>query len=1359
MLTPATPQRSGRASLASTPSTHARSDASPIQLTPRSKVKAMLAAFSDSSEDDNEPGPQRTSQGAPKAKSSVPTTRPLTLESSDSEDIATKPRGRLAGRMLAQKAESLDDNQERDSQSASGQAEKRPFAGLKASVILSKTPSSAPPTINRCGSDDGDARLARPLRRKLAESSVSHRTQMPAPRNVQKSPPGLFVSPGPASSDLSPSRSLNNGEPGGVGRDSDSDLPENLATNARFLDLVKRRRQERLTKEAEAAQKKALAQSKREDLYGQDDDGGNSSGDTEERLTQQARPTRKASKKALEEMHRETQRIARNMQLAHEARTKKKITKQSLFEKFNYKPEQQDTRSRGIDRGNSCAAPLSSSAPGSDIEYVHSTPPTSPAPHDNSPPKSDLRIAETGGNPPMSKSIATAEPARAENLVTVEDDGSASTLTKDGRALVTNDPEVSDCGRESVPKLDKGKGKAVELLEDSSITTRRSKKAVFTQPLAGVRPPKWVQTNGLDSDSDLEIVREAKPKKYAVFDKPSKRGERQSNSLNTLRLLAQLTSPSERNAKPQSITPAELQSDLRRRARQQAIQDREERLQQLRDRGIIVPTAEERAKDAEEVEDLVAKARKEAEAIMRREQAAAKKERKERGEVDPLGEHSTSEDDDWADDEEQGEFELSGSEDEGERDDDVEEDEQVSGQDGEGEEEGENALGAVFLDNEALEDDEDDETGVVPATKRRKGIPTRIVSDDEDGEGILGPPTTSFAGAEPNRQIIPGLPVSSTAPLGLTQMFAATMADSQMEGIENSQQEQDSLTLLRDLSAPSLPDFDPVVLEDSSQEVIKDSQANGIETQNQEFPDTGIDLRYSQSQVQYDSLVESVPMPATQVSEFPDPSQDTGFQKSSPIKRRFVLTQSSLDVLQEAEPAAATEAISSPTVHRKGRLRRRVEVQMFSDEETAGDENEDDGFEIETNAFDVMRKASRKKRVVPDSFDKAKSEAKAMVDEQAQESEDEYAGLGGASDDDSGNEEDAAQVMNMINDEKTVVDEGEIAAFHADNERASDEKQVEKLFKDITNGTLRRKRGADYDLSDSDDDLEARRRRKQREFTKMRKALLEDENIGKIATNPKKLAFLRAIEDNDQGEQYDFLGNTADASQDIVESQDFGDGHQVATTNQKRKRNSESITDVNDENRPPAHLRKPNRPSTLSEIRESLSSLIVEPHAAFDPPNNDDLSSDDDESSHRNSPHTKRCRSNIPVIDRVAAKRSESSISESTKLAFHSTTASAGGFRVPALLRRVAASHLSGATKDAVVVTERMAGVENKGADGTGAVKRGGKASSSINFHQRERGRREGVSEAERRRKKVLREQVEGRRKGIVGLFAGGKFD
>lgn len=66
---------------------------------------------------------------------------------------------------------------------------------------------------------------------------------------------------------------------------------------------------------------------------------------------------------------------------------------------------------------------------------------------------------------------------------------------------------------------------------------------------------------------------------------------------------------------------------------------------------------------------------------------------------------------------------------------------------------------------------------------------------------------------------------------------------------------------------------------------------------------------------------------------------------------------------------------------------------------------------------------------------------------------------------------------------------------------ADDEKETSKLYKDITTGGLRRKRGAGVDLLDSDDEDEAiarRRAAKQREFAKMRKALLADEKIGKI---------------------------------------------------------------------------------------------------------------------------------------------------------------------------------------------------------------------------------------------------------------------
>ena len=115
----------------------------------------------------------------------------------------------------------------------------------------------------------------------------------------------------------------------------------------------------------------------------------------------------------------------------------------------------------------------------------------------------------------------------------------------------------------------------------------------------------------------------------------------------------------------------------------------------------------------------------------------------------------------------------------------------------------------------------------------------------------------------------------------------------------------------------------------------------------------------------------------------------------------------------------------------------------------------------------------------------------------------------------------------------------------SDRERANDEKEVEKLFKDITTGMLRRKRGADYDLSDEDDGGEARRRMKRRQFAKMQKALFSDERVKKIAENPGNQAFLRTIEDHGSDDEMDFL--------DFAASQEQGDSQSQEETDSEKR--------------------------------------------------------------------------------------------------------------------------------------------------------------------------------------------------------------
>lgn len=273
-----------------------------------------------------------------------------------------------------------------------------------------------------------------------------------------------------------------------------------------------------------------------------------------------------------------------------------------------------------------------------------------------------------------------------------------------------------------------------------------------------------------------------------------------------------------------------------------------------------------------------------------------------------------------------------------------------------------------------------------------------------------------------------------------------------------------------------------------------------------------------------------------------------------------------------------------------------------------------------------------------------------------------------------------------------------------------DEKQVSKLLKDITSGALHRRRGDDLDLDDSDDERMARRRQKQREFAKMRKALLADEKIGEIADNPKKLAFFKAIEDHESEDDADldfgFLdeeshpeNNTSsqDAQKDAV------DNEGPRTEDKKRKRPLEpSAADV--VNRPPPHLRRTaanvvsRKPSTLAEIRETLSFLTAAPDDSF----HEDAFLNDDEDAFLDdgdglfqeyeamtavagsskdvlSIHHNRRQSRDPVVDRLALLRKASSNlapskSANGKVAFHSASAidaaTSIGFKPPPLLRR-----------------------------------------------------------------------------------------
>ena len=340
-----------------------------------------------------------------------------------------------------------------------------------------------------------------------------------------------------------------------------------------------------------------------------------------------------------------------------------------------------------------------------------------------------------------------------------------------------------------------------------------------------------------------------------------------------------------------------------------------------------------------------------------------------------------------------------------------------------------------------------------------------------------------------------------------------------------------------------------------------------------------------------------------------------------------------------------------------------------------------------------------------------------------------------------------------------------------DKERRADEAEIQKIHKDIHNGGFRRKRTTEFDLSDSDDDAEARRRRKQREFTKMRKALLENENVGKIAEDPKKLAFLKAIEDRDDDGDLDFLHLTAEdsfriemATQEGGDPQSYHQGqesHPEDPTPHKGKRALEESAPDKTNMRPPATSRRtqaPRKPATLDEIRESVSFLVEEPGAVPLPDPSSSASEDDETTIHstfRDENHRNPRRTNgNPIIDRLTLKR-QSSLSASTtsNLAFHSAATSMTNTFFPSLLRRAGTSSLGssqGADANGIshASTERAAGGGEKG----DFVRRGGTKRSSVNFAARETQKGRIVEGVERRRRKEREKLARERGGGLVSL-------
>jgi mediator of replication checkpoint protein 1 len=996
---------------------------SPAILTPSRRVKAILAQFDDSDSEDEAAHPKNVrptehlspvqSAGGLLASTRSGSER-RSLDEDDEEDILPNaPRGHLAARLQARKTEDGDSDSEAGGGGSAYDRIKNQMQSLEAKTGDTSEVTNA---LEQLSSEDELAETF-PRRKFLKRKSRSTADDLQHVTPSKSPSPLFFPSPSAAKKyDDSPHS------------DSHSEMDEltvNPLTNkSRFLELVEKHRKQRLAQEAADIAKRAArieqlksagensGRQRGSSLVGDsDEDSDLSNHGASRKLSKASRPTRKASKKAIEEMNRETQRMTRNMQLAHQAKIKKKITKESLLARFNFPLPGVNKMVADEDHTN---AGIASSASTSDVEGAkkQDTPPTSP-------------LLPESGNKDMS----------LMNLPPAEIFDSTVLVHEDAEELSPMEGILTQAAH----SVDKGKERAVEEQPketSESIPIQKARK--------GPRPirVKWSKEDAViaraaDSDSDLEIVTsQSNSRKLAVFERLPSRKARGKSSHLTLRSLAHITDTTDK--KRSSMNAAQMEADLRKAARMQARKERQEKIEELKAKGVIIQSAEERERDQQEVEDLVERARQEAAEIQKKEKAIAKKD----GTFvdDGLDDDDSDDEEDCNfQDEDDAQIEIADDE-EGEEDGDEEGEEEGEREE---EEEGDIALGGDaegLIDVEADEQGSDEESAedvneleafINDAAgeffdvedRRRRSRDTRILSDDEDEEptnkrdeeaSLPACAKTPQSVPRSARKIIPGLQMSDDLPMGLTQAFAATLADSQSQDTTSQLHEQQSLAGTCQLPSVSFP-IVPNLHRLESLDVVTDSQP-ASQTQ-----PLDVDLSFSQSQQVSQSPIG---VTSTQFSQMPfEPTQDVGFVLSPFTENRFDTP------LQNNAPHSTIETVvlaqeneQSPILQRKGRLRRGRAATM-SDDDT-GEVGKD------ISAFDVMRHAAAREEAAP-VFDKTKSHAKDIVDEAAEESEDEYAGLGGASDDEVGEEDEEDKKM-IDHDEKVGQgDEAKLAGLFA----------------------------------------------------------------------------------------------------------------------------------------------------------------------------------------------------------------------------------------------------------------------------------------------------------------------------------------
>ncbi|ORY86366.1 MRC1-like domain-domain-containing protein [Protomyces lactucae-debilis] len=808
--------------------------------------------------------------------------------------------------------------------------------------------------------------------------------------------------------------------------DSDVDLaiaaPKKLSSREKLVALARQRRLAGKVDDASSADDVAEEQVIATSIKDKEQTSGSGSEseeiEAEMRLSSARRPRRAAGKKALEEMHKKTARMERGMGLVPEARVNKKLTVSDFFSKIGYGKKKEE--------------PI--------------------------------------------QGVPEVIPSRDDEVVVAEDstfgthtaDKSPRPLSKPLPVSIAFAPGLEDSDEEDI---------ALPSIADMMLARQKSPtpepeaaEVVTAKPVTPEKPLPNAQAHVdivLEDSSEEEAPLPSNLKSHKLlFAKRDFAKIEKDRKAAKFHALARPDSPTKVEARLEKQRKAALLA----RVAQQAKVERAEREAAMKAAGVHLTSAADRAKEAIEVEDLVERARRQADELRKLEK---KEDAKRKAEQDGVNDEE-EEDEDYHEgspmQSEGSDADQSGSDNEGDDTDSGSETADVPEKVLVGQEPTDEPDHSTSILSERLLTDEDDD---MPAKHRQPPRTRRHhrVLDDGDSDDDKENSVPKDAPASPNNW-------------GLTQFFEATQAQdgpvaanvsatqfarSPVQG--NAPGLGRSFAALREgISFDEETTSRPPVLAEDRADVIPSSFVAPL-------PALGMATQFSVFDPLSDD--EDIILPAGHRA-VPDFTQATQVDSAS---------------MQEASP-------SDDAAPRK-LLRMR-----------------------KADAADMPTQVSPPKRVNPFRLMKAAMDEeqnakarKAFVDDRAVESDDEYAGMGGASDDDA--EESAAMAKEldlMIDHDAAELDgEGraELAAMYAAKDLELDEQLVTNLMNDINNGGLRKKRGAGLlDMDDSEDEEEETARHKARQQLR-RAQMLETQNLASLEANPKMQPFIAAMEDRD----------------------------------------------------------------------------------------------------------------------------------------------------------------------------------------------------------------------------------------------------